>query len=91
MPFKRDNTFIPTPDGPAASYFPVTPSDNVVNNFGEIVRALYVGTGGNVAIVPPAGGSAVLFVNVPDGYILPLEAVRVHATGTTATNIIGLV
>lgn len=83
------NTFVPASDGPAGSYFAVTTSDVVGGNFTTPARGLYVGVGGNVSVVPPTG-AAVTFVGVPAGSILPVEAIRVNTTGTTATNIVGL-
>jgi hypothetical protein len=85
-----NNTYFPSSDGSAGSFFAVTPSDVVGGNFTTPARGLYVGVAGNVSVVP-AVGAAVTFVGVPAGYILPVEAIRVNATGTTATSIVGLV
>lgn len=53
-------------------------------------RALYVGTGGDVAVVT-AAGDTVTFINVPDGAILPVRVTQVLATGgTTASNFVGI-
>lgn len=70
----------------ARSYFAVTPSDSVV-----FVRTigLYVGGAGNLT-VSNASGAKVTFEAVPVGTVLNIEAVQVWATGTTATNIVGL-
>lgn len=78
----------PGPDGPAVRCFAVTPADGV--DLGELVRGLYVGGGGAVAIVDGEGGS-VVFEGVPSGTVLPVRARRVLATDTTATAIVGLV
>jgi hypothetical protein len=77
----------PGSSGPAGNYATVTPSDTV--NFAETCRGLWVGTGGNVVCVRP-NGTAVTFVNVPDGYLLPVIAKRVNTTSTTASNIVAL-
>ncbi|CAB4140972.1 hypothetical protein UFOVP399_47 [uncultured Caudovirales phage] len=63
----------------------VTPSDTTQ------IRAmsLYVGGAGNIAVVME-DGSAVTFIGVPVGAILPIAVSRVNATNTTATNIIAL-
>jgi hypothetical protein len=65
-------------------------------------RAIYVGGTGDIAIVMPdhnlaLGASAaaaqavdVVFSNVSAGTILPVQAVRVLSTGTTATNLVAL-
>lgn len=67
-----------------------------------ITRALYVGGTGDIAIVMPDHGLAlgasaaaaqavdVIFYNVSAGTILPVQAVRVLSTGTTATNLVAL-
>jgi len=73
--------------GPADDAFAITPSDTV--NFAVPTRAIYSGAGGNITVVTPSG-SAVLFVGVPAGVILPIRATRVNATGTAATSLVGL-
>lgn len=75
-------------NAPASDAFAVTPSDSV--NFTNGARSLYVGVTGNVAVVTPAG-TVVTFTAVPAGTVLPVEASRVNATGTTATSIVGLI
>lgn len=54
-----------------------------------IPAVLYVGTGGNLK-VRTAGGDDVTFNNIQNGSFLPINVVRVFATGTTATNIVAL-
>lgn len=76
-------------DGPATNFTPVTPSDTVAVN--KDTRALYVGTGGNVAVVSEdALSTTITFMNVASGTILPIAPRRVMATGTTASNILAL-
>lgn len=65
----------------------VTPSDTTVVKY----RALYVGTTGDVAVVPMGGSSAVTFVGVPAGAILPIAVSKVMSTSTTASDIVGLI
>ena len=72
----------------ARAFFAVTPSD--VTNFPVRARALYVGGDGAVNVVG-ADGVAVQFSGLVAGTILPVEALRVNATGTTATGVVGLV
>lgn len=64
----------------------ITPSDTVIQN----VSGLYIGVTGDVTI-KGASGVAVLFKAVPAGTILPIVAAFVMSTGTTATNIAGLI
>lgn len=68
---------------PSRFYATVTPSDTV--NFANgPCRAIYVGGGGDVAAVRP-DGVAVVFSNLAPGYPFPIVAIRINATGTTAT------
>lgn len=69
----------------------VTPSDTVyirtgTTTKGKAVRGLWVGGAGNVAVVFP-DGAVCTYVGVAAGTLLPVAAVRVNATNTTATNI----
>jgi hypothetical protein len=50
---------------------------------------LYVGTGGDL-VVTTASGDKTTFVNIQDGSFLPIQVVKVWATGTTADDIIAL-
>lgn len=70
---------------PGLGFSAVTPSDSTEVN----ARGLYIGTGGDVAIVNTQG-TAVTFKNVPTGTILPVFAYKVNATNTTASNIVAL-
>lgn len=72
---------------PAESFEAVTASDTV--NFSRGARAVYVGGAGNVVVVSKAG-TAVTFVGVAAGTILPVECVRVNNTNTTATSMVAL-
>lgn len=67
----------------ATSSGAVTKSDSTVLDF----NALYVGTGGDVAIKHAEDGAAVTYTNVPSGSVLPVSGVRVMSTGTTAAAI----
>lgn len=73
--------------GPAVHAVAITPADGANFSFGQ-VRALYVGVTGDITLDTPYE-TAVLFKAVPVG-ILPVAAVRIRATATTATNILGL-
>jgi len=64
----------------------VSPSDTA--NLGN-VRAIYIGGSGNVKIDADGGGT-VTFVAAPAGMIIPVRAVRVYSTGTTATDIVAI-
>lgn len=72
---------------PAEHAEAVTPSDSV--DLLIVSRALFVGVGGNIAVVM-ASGAAVTFTGVVSGSILPVRVSRVKATATTATSIVAI-
>ncbi len=84
----RFSSNIPSLTSPATHGFTVTPSDTI--DLSEVTRAIYVGSGGALA-VRLLSGQTVTFAGVSAGSILPLGADRVLATGTTAGSIVGLV
>lgn len=73
---------------PAIKSANVTPNNDADLSF--VTRAIYVGGAGNVAVLLQDDSSAVSFVAVPAGTVLPIRAKRIRATGTTATNIVAL-
>lgn len=72
---------------PAEGATAVTPSDSTVLTG---VRGLYVGSDGNVAVIMVGDSSAVTFVGVKAGSVLPLRVSKVMSTNTTATDIVAL-
>jgi len=72
---------------PAGGAFAITPNDST--DLTRLTRGLYVGVGGNVAV--RIGGVDVTFSNLAAGVVHPLRVTRVLSTGTTATNIVGLI
>ena len=87
MPDRFQNSS-PSLSGPAAHGFAVTPNDSTT--LAETTRALYVGSAGAIAVLM-ASGASVTFAGVPAGTMLPVRVSKVMATGTSATDIIGLV
>jgi len=71
---------------PAGNAAAITPSNTV--DLDAVTRALYVGVTGDVK-VDMIGGQAITFKNVPV-CVLPIRVTRVYATGTDASEIIGL-
>lgn len=67
--------------------FAITKSD--ADTFAQPVT-VYVGGAGDVAILPANGGSAVTFVGLPAGSIVPCRARAVLSTNTSATNLVGV-
>ncbi len=84
----RFSSHAPSLTGPASSGFAVTPNDDA--DLGEATRALFVGTGGMLTVTM-VSGAILTFDAVADSALLPLRVSRIHQTGTTAGNIIGLV
>ena len=74
---------VPSLNGPASDMAPVTPSD--VTDLPQVAVALYVETGGTLAFTSITGDTRT--VAVGDFAILPVGALRVLATGTTATGV----
>lgn len=70
-------------DKPGTHAAAVTPNDSTV----IVARALYVGTGGNVAVTT-VEGEVVTFPNVNGGSLLPIQCTKVMASNTTASNIV---
>ncbi|ARE42525.1 hypothetical protein RGUI_4208 (plasmid) [Rhodovulum sp. P5] len=73
---------------PLVNGFAVTPDDSV--DLQEVTRALYVGTGGDVA-VELAGGASLVLKDMQGGSLYPIRVNRVLATNTTAAELVGLV
>jgi hypothetical protein len=66
--------------------FSITPNDSA--DLIRSVRSLYIGVTGDVK-VDMVGGETITFKNVPVG-IFPIQVKKVYATGTAASEIIGL-
>jgi len=75
-------------DSPATRAFAIVPDDN--NDLAVIPRALYTGRGGSIVLALLDDVAEVTLLSVPAGIVLPLRARRVKATGTTATDMVGL-
>jgi hypothetical protein len=73
---------------PATRAVAVVPHDS--DALGDIPKALFVGTGGNIAMRGVNGSSDQSWKNVPSGSVLPFRAQYVRATGTTAADILAL-
>lgn len=58
--------------------------------FPGTVRAIFVGTGGNITCTLQNDTTPVVLKNVPSGALLPLSVKSVASSGTTAADIVGL-
>jgi hypothetical protein len=72
-------------ESPASHAFSITPDNDT--DLAYLPRAIYVGGYGSLAIVTPSG-ETVTFVDA-SGW-MPIRAARVLATGTTATDLVGV-
>ena len=88
MPAINNHYLIKQINGPIESGFAVTPDDN--NDLTYQTRYLYAGVSGDVKATLAHDGSTVVFKSLAAGVLHPIAVSRVWATGTTATNILGL-
>ncbi|MEL7444647.1 MAG: hypothetical protein AAGK02_02405 [Pseudomonadota bacterium] len=73
---------------PARDCFTITPDDSADLTRGT--KAIYVGNGGDIVIRAVDAGQDVTFRNVISGSILDVRVRAVRATGTTASELVGL-
>lgn len=74
------------PNSPSRAMRSVVPNDAVPLPL--LPKALYVGTGGDVALRCVDDDTDVVFRNVPSGALIRARALFVRATGTTAADIL---
>ena len=72
---------------PPADIFVITPSNT--EDLEHATRGIYVGIAGNITLTTVNGKTGML-ANVAAGSILPIQAIRVFVTGTSATNLVGV-
>lgn len=73
---------------PARRCFDIVPDDNVA--LSEVVKAVYVGTGGDLCVRAVDSTDFVTFRNVPNGMLLDVRVIAVRAAGTSAADLVGL-
>ncbi|MEM6907166.1 MAG: hypothetical protein AAF494_00685 [Pseudomonadota bacterium] len=76
-------------NAPASDLFEISPDDT--NDLSNVTKALYVGGAGDILLRAVGGSADVTLANVPAGSIVPVRVKAVRETGTTATNIVGLI
>ncbi|WP_298336251.1 hypothetical protein [uncultured Erythrobacter sp.] len=74
---------------PSRDWFDIAPSDNADLSF--VPKAIFIGTGGDLVVSSASSNSEVIFRNVPSGAVLDIRPVAVRETGTTATDLVGLI
>jgi hypothetical protein len=84
--YDRDNVARADP-GPADDMFDITPGDS--ENLAQPVRALRVGGAGDLHVITRSGSERT--IAVLDGEVITCGILKVFATGTTATGLLGYV
>lgn len=74
---------------PAKAAFPIAPNDS--QPLPVTAKAIYVGSGGDLVMRAVDSGENVRFANVASGSILPIRVTAVLASGTTASDLVGLI
>ncbi|WP_086738198.1 spike base protein, RCAP_Rcc01079 family [Erythrobacter colymbi] len=74
---------------PAKDAFDIVPSDSTP--LPVATKAIYVGTGGHLVLRTVDGKTDIRLANISNGAILPIRVLAVRQTGTTATDIVGLI
>jgi hypothetical protein len=74
---------------PAGGGQAVTKSDTTYFT-GGAARAIYVGTGGDMTVVLLDRTTTLLFANIQDGSIIPIQCTRINSTGTDASDFVAL-
>ena len=81
---------ISSTNGPGVNGFKITPSD--ANTLPSVTRSIHANASGNVNIVWLNGTSNTnTVVYVVQGQTYPYRATKIMATGTTATDLVGIV
>ena len=74
-------------DSPPSQAFEITPSDSADLPF--VTRGIYVGGSGDLRVTL-LDGATVTYKNIAGGVHHGMRVQRVHATGTTATSLLGV-
>ncbi|KLI64630.1 spike base protein, RCAP_Rcc01079 family [Aurantiacibacter marinus] len=74
---------------PAAQAFAIIPDD--ATSLDVATKAIFVGTGGDLAVRLVDNDEDLTFRNLGSGTILDIRVTDVRSSGTTATDLIGLI
>ena len=75
--------------GVARNFYDVTPTPST--NLNSEVRQLYVGTGGDINVLPAGGTTRVILRNVPSGAFILASVKAISNVNTTASNIVAFI
>ncbi|KKK96204.1 hypothetical protein LCGC14_2665100 [marine sediment metagenome] len=75
-------------NSPFTRCFSITPQDDKELN--HLPRALFIGGAGNMMLVAENDDDPVTFIGLKKGDVLTVRAKKILATGTTATQLIGM-
>jgi hypothetical protein len=73
---------------PPSNSFVITPSDTTELPF--VARSVYVGVTGDITLRQANDTGSVTLKAVPAGTMLPIRARQIYATGTGASQLVGL-
>jgi len=73
---------------PARRLVTITPNDS--SDLADVTRALYVGVTGDVVVIAANDSSSITIKNAQAGTVLPIQCKRILATGTTASQLVGM-
>jgi len=76
-----------SPELPSRVPFALVPSDTVA--LSQVVKGIYVGTGGDVTLRGVGAAADVTYKNLPNASYIGVRASYVRATGTTAADLVG--
>jgi hypothetical protein len=82
--FSRHSRSLTSPPEEAAA---IAPDDAAP--LAHVTRAVYVGSGGDLRVRMLKGG-VVTLASVPGGSLIPLRVSQIYATGSTASDLVGL-
>lgn len=88
MPFDPFENSSDSLIAPAKSAFTITPDDNA--DLVGATKAVYVGNSGDIVVRPVDGEDDVTFRNVVAGTVLAIRVRAIRASGTTASDLVGL-
>jgi hypothetical protein len=88
MPTDRFESVSDSLIAPARLAFAIAPNDTA--NLPQTTKAVYVGTGGDIALRAVGSTEDVVLRNVVAGSVLAIRLQAVRVAGTTASNLVGL-